>query len=74
MVIKVVELCEVEPYQDGKTSGIRTYTYDSPKENLSDAIKDIEKDFDCDRILWSEDDYDGSTLSSEVIEYSRVMD
>lgn len=69
MLIKVVEMCEVTPYEDGIKKGKRTFIYESDKESLEEAIIDITESFDSDNIVWSNDEFDGECNSSEALSY-----
>lgn len=74
MIIKVIELCEVEPYEDGKVEGLRTIIYESSKETLLEAHIDFEENFDSDNIIKSEDNFDGECLNSKVIGVSIAIE
>ena len=65
MVLQIIEECDVE---DQLTTGIRKVLYESDKENLLEALNDYENNFNSDRVIESEDFFDGTCMDSEIIE------
>lgn len=64
MLLKVIEKCML----DDEKMGLRVYHYESNKNNLNDAKIDLLQNFDSDYIIYSDDDFEGDCLDSEILE------
>lgn len=74
MVIEVVENCLTNNKYGDKVHSLRSYTYESEKENFMEAIMDHENNFDIDRIITCNDDFPGECISSEVVQYKKILE
>ena len=70
MIIKIKELCEVEYIDErdtdakGANLAIRKIEYDSDKKTLLEAFKQFENNFDIDKVIDCEDEFDGECLDT----------
>lgn len=74
MVIEIVENCLTNNKYGDKVHSLRSYTYESEKENFIEAIMDHENNFDIDRIITCNDDFPGECISSEIVQIRKVLD
>lgn len=69
MILAIKELCAVdyineedEEVEGAEYFAIRTILYESEKDKFFDALKDYVESFDFEKIIDSEDNFDGSCL------------
>lgn len=69
--VKVTERCLVKDENGSECYALRHYVYMTKQNNLSDAIREIENNFNCDNILTDSchDEFNGECLDSEVVKY-----
>lgn len=78
MIIKIRELCWVDCINESNENegenlkAERIVIYETNKNNLKEAFKDYEENFDCDNILECEDMFDGGCL--DIIKTISVED
>ncbi|WP_346961324.1 hypothetical protein [Clostridium sp.] len=77
MIIKVTEKCWIESQEVDKQTpydkiGIRTYTYESDGDDLKTAFNNMEDNFDSDKVIRSDDDFEEGCLDSIVIKVELV--
>lgn len=69
ILLKIVEKCEIENKKE--KSNLRKYIYESNKDIFEDAVADFIFNFDADKIIDSEDEFESACLGSEVISISK---
>lgn len=71
LLVKVTERCLVENENGLEHYALRHYVYMTKQNKLSDAIREIENNFNCDNILPNSchDEFNGECLNSEVVKY-----
>lgn len=67
MELKIIEVCEVQPGEDGITEGIREFCYSSKFDTFEKAVVDFINNFDGDNVYDSKDFFDGACSSSYVV-------
>lgn len=85
MILAIKELCAVDYINEDDVEdegveycGIRTILYESEKDKFFEALKDYVEDFNFDKMISSEDDFEGSCLHTidiiSAVDFEKMTD